>query len=212
MKPIIPLLIFCFISNTAHSQPNYGHYLFLEAGGAMPVHRTPKQVLKRFVNTPINWTPSNLLLLHAGGHLQSLNGSFLEVLLQYRRVATDASVLLGLRLGKKHDRASWFVETNYGGTNGTLLSHQSYNESNAFAYGAGIRYLLMQHLSLQMTLIRNHYRGFENANPPFNKPARLLVGGSLHWHLNFGNASKDQPRTPPKVKKLSRRSQNRCLY
>lgn len=209
MKPFYLLFLGFFWSSIAAAQYPSTNYWFAELGGANPLSQVKQEIYRGLGQKPVSWSPTPWVILNTGFHLESDRNGFIEPFLHIRRLTESAGLLLGLRLGRGYGRGRWFIETEYGGERGSLLSYSTATQSAGFSYGAGFRYRLTTRMSAQASFLRNHFSQFFQVDSQYKHPARSLVAASLYWNLNIKS---DKPAKALKVKKLSPRRQNRCLY
>lgn len=209
MKPFFLLLSGFFWSGIATAQYPATNYWFAELGGATPLSQVKEEVYRSLRQKSVSWSPASWVILNAGFHLESEKNGFIEPFLHIRRLTEGAGLLLGLRVGRGYGRSRWFIETEYGGERGSLLSYSTTTQSAGFSYGAGFRYRLTTRMSAQASFLRNHFSQFYQVDSQYKHPVRLFVAASLYWNLNIKS---DKLAKAPKVKKLSPRRQNRCPY
>lgn len=209
MKPFFLLLLGFFWSGIATAQYPATNYWFAELGGATPLSQVKQEIYRSLRQKSVSWSPTSWVILNAGFHLESEKNGFIEPFLHIRRLNESAGLLLGLRLGRGYGRGRWFIETEYGGERGSLLSYSTTTQSAGFSYGAGFRYRLTTRMSAQATFLRNHFSQFFQVESQYKHPVRSFVSASLYWNLNVKS---DKLAKAPKVKKLSPRRQNRCPY
>lgn len=209
MKPFLLLLLGFFWSSIAAAQYPSTNYWFVELGGATPLSQVKQEIYRGLTQKSVSWSPASWVILNAGFHLESEKNGFIEPFLHIRRLNESAGLLLGLRVRRGFRRSRWFIETEYGGERGSLLSYSTTTQSAGFSYGAGFRYRVTTRMSAQVSFLRNHFSQFFQVQPPYKHPVRTLLATSLYWNLNIKS---DKPAKAPKVKKLSPRRQNRCLY
>ncbi|RDB04073.1 hypothetical protein [Runella aurantiaca] len=211
MKPFLLLLLGFFWSEIAAAQYPSINYWFAELGIANSVNNS-KSPIKKGNSLVLLWSPKNQTYANIGRHFESTEGHFVEIFFHSRFVGdnlVDSAVLTGIRLGTGKKRMRGFIEVDYGGQNGNFSSYTIQDEAAGYFYGAGFRYRLTTRMSAQASFLRNHFSQFFQVQPPYKHPVRTLLATSLYWNLNIKS---DKPAKAPKVKKLSPRRQNRCLY
>lgn len=211
MKPFLLLFLGIFWSEIAAAQYPFTNYWFIETGSAIPLMAHKQSIYKSVRAIPIQWSPSNLFFFNVGGHLESMEGRFIELYFQGRYAGQEIyepKSFMGLKIGGGKNRWRWFTELNYGSrtTSGGRLPQ---DEAAGIAYGLGLRYRLTTRMSAQASFLRNHFSQYFRVEPPYKHPVRSFVTASLYWNLNIKS---DKPAKAPKVKKLTSRRQNRCLY
>jgi hypothetical protein len=211
MKLFLLLLLVLFWSGVATAQYPYTNYWFIETGSAIPLMAHKQIIYKGVGAIPIQWSPSNLFFFNVGGHLESAEGCFIELYFQGRYAGQEIDEpksFMGLKIGAGKNRWRWFTELNYG-SRSTGGGRSSQDEAAGVSYGAGFRYRFTKRMSLQTSFLRNHFSQYFRVEPPYKHPVRSFISASLYWNLNIKS---DKLAKAPKVKKLSPRRQNRCLY
>jgi hypothetical protein len=125
MKPFYLLLLGFFWSGIATAQYPSTNYWFAELGGATPLSQVKQEIYRGSRQKSVSWSPTSWLILNAGFHLESEKNGFIEPFLHIRRLNESAGLLLGLRVGRGFRRSRWFIETEYGGERGSLLSYST---------------------------------------------------------------------------------------
>ncbi|MEZ4900364.1 MAG: hypothetical protein R2822_00595 [Spirosomataceae bacterium] len=209
MKSLLPFCFCFFCGSLLFAQYPYTNYWQAEFGFTYPLTSSKQNIIKGQSKTEL-WSPAPQINAHLGWHFESMEGHFLEMYLQGRCIYNDiedSAILVGSRLGTGKGKARYFFELNHGGPQGNFSAYSIDDESAGVSYGFGCRYRLTSRMSAQGILLRNHYAQFERDMAPYKHPARLFFVSSLYWNLN----GKPEQR-PRKVKKLSPRQQNRCVY
>ena len=212
MKPLLLFSICCLGGFFAQAQYPYTNYWFIESGVAIPLSVHKQSIYKGLGQKPVEWSPAGQLFFNSGWHLESMEGRFLEPYFQWRyagQYITEPKFFTGIKIGGGKEKWRWFTELNYGSRTTSGGGRSSQDEAAGFIYGAGFRYRLTVRMSGQASFFRNHFSQYFRVESPYKHPVRSFVTASLYWNLNIKT---DKTRKPPKVKKLSPRRQNRCLY
>ena len=158
------------------------------------------------------WTPRGQVNANLGLHFESIEGHFVEVFLHARCLENDfedSAILVGTRIGTGKKRWRFYLELDHGGRNGNFSAFEVHDESAGFMYGLGTRYRLSTRVSLQASCVRNRFMQFEEVAVPFKRPVGSFASLGLYWNLSV---KPDKRSKSTKVKKLTPRRQNRCLY
>lgn len=211
MKPFFLLLLGFFWSGIATAQYPSTNYWFIETSSAIPLVNHKQVIYKGVGLSPVEWYPTNQFFFNVGGHLESVEGRFIELYFQGRYAGQEIDKpksFIGLKIGGGKNRWRWFTELNYGSrtTSGGRLPQ---DEAAGVAYGLGLRYRLTTRMSAQTSFLRNHFSQYYQLETPYKHPTRLFVSLSLYWNLNV---RPEKSMKPIKVKKLTPRRQNRCPY
>lgn len=197
---------------TLAQYPNTSYWQ-AEMSYAAPIFQKSQAI--RYGATQVDaWTPRALVNANLGLHFESIEGHFAEVFLHARCLENsieDSSILMGTRIGTGKKRWRVYLEVAYVRPNGsvTVYASGSPNESAGFMYGLGTRYRISTRVSLQASCLRNHFTQLEKVAVPFKRPVGSFASLGLYWNLSV---KPDRQSKPTKVKKLTPRRQDRCLY
>lgn len=199
------------ISKSAPAQYPHTNYWQAEISYAAPLF-SKTQAIRYGKNRVDAWTPRAQVNANLGGHFESMEGHFVEAFLHARCLENDfedSAILVGTRIGTGKKRWRAYIELDYGGQNGNFSAYETNDESAGFMYGLGTRYRLSTRVSLQASYLRNRFMQFEEVAIPFKRPVGSFSSLGLYWNLSV---KPDKRSKPTKVKKLTPRRQNRCLY
>lgn len=195
---------------TLAQYPNTSYWQ-AEMSYAAPIFQKSQAI--RYGSTQVDaWAPRGQVNANLGLHFESIEGHFAEVFLHARCLENDfedSAILMGMRLGTGKKRWRVYLELDQGGRNGNFSAFEVHDESAGFMYGLGIRYRISTRVSLHASYLRNHFIQFKEVAVPFKRPVGSFAALGLYWNLSV---KPDRQSKPTKVKKLTPRRQDRCLY